>query len=147
VVCKEAAVHGKILLIDDDPLEAAAVRVALAGPGNVSFQVAWVRHCSEGLGHLAAQKELPQADRKRGIAAILLNLYLRDSHGIETFNQVFRAARPIPILVLTAAHDEHVARAAVQLGAQNYLLKSVFTNCFSPQALRSMVARSSPTGF
>jgi CheY-like chemotaxis protein len=140
-------VHRNILLIDDDPVAAGAVRAALAGLGSASLQVLWVRRCSEGLEHLAARKRLPGAHRVPEIAAILLDLYLRDSHGIETFNQLFRAARPIPILVLTAAHDEHVARAAVQLGAQDYLLKSVFTNCLSPLALRSMVARSSPTGF
>jgi DNA-binding NarL/FixJ family response regulator len=147
LVCREAAVHRNVLLIDDDPVEAGAVRAALAGPGNISFKVSWVQRCSEGLEHLAARKRLPEAHRLPSIAAILLNLYLRDSHGIETFNQLFRVAHPIPILVLTAAHDEHVARAAVRLGAQDYLLTSAFSNCLQPHALRSMVARSSPTRF
>jgi DNA-binding NarL/FixJ family response regulator len=140
-------VHKNILLIDDDPVEAGAVRAALAGPGSASFQVSWVRRCSEGLERLAAQKRLPEAHQTPAIATILLDLYLRDSYGIETFNQLFRAARRIPIIVLAAVHDEHVARAAVQLGAQDYLLKSVFGNSLLPQALRSMVARSSPTRF
>ena len=147
VVCTEAVVHRNILLIDDDPVEAAAVRTALAGPGNISFQVSWVQRCSEGLAHLAAQKKLSEAHPLPAIAAILLNLYLRDSYGIETFNQLFRAARPIPILVLTAAHDEHVAKAAVRLGAQDYLLKSAFSSCLLPHVLRSMVACSLPTRF
>lgn len=138
--------HRKILLIDDDPVEASAVLAALADPGNVSLQVLWMRRCSEGLEHLAAQERLPEAHRTPAIAAILLNLYLRDSYGIETFNRMFRAARRIPILVLAAAHDEHVARAAVQLGAQDYLLKSAFSSCLLPQALRSMVARANRTG-
>lgn len=136
----------KILLIDDDPVEAGAVLAALANPGNASPQVLWMRRCSEGLEHLAARERLPEAHRPPAIAAILLNLYLRDSHGIETFNQMFRAARRIPILVLTAAHDEHVARVAVQLGAQDYLVNSAFNTCLLPQALRSMVARANHTG-
>ena len=139
--------HRNILLIDDDPVEAGAVRAALAGPGIISFQVSWLRRCSDGLEHLAAQKRLPEAQRMPAIAAILLDLYLRDSHGIETFRQLFRAAPRIPILVLAAAHDEHVARAAVQHGAHDYLLKSVLNNCLLPQALRSMVTRSSPARF
>jgi DNA-binding NarL/FixJ family response regulator len=140
-------VRRNILLIDDDPAEAGAVRAALAGPGNVSFHVSWVRRCSEGLERLGAENGLREAHQTPGIAAILLDLYLRDSHGIETFKQLFRAAPRIPILVLAAAQDEHVARAAVQYGAQDYLLKSIFNGCLLPQALRSMVVRSSSTRF
>jgi DNA-binding NarL/FixJ family response regulator len=138
------SVRKNILLIDDNPMDAGDVRAALAGPGIASFHVWWVRRCSEGLEHLAAHNRLPEPHRMPGIAAILLDLYLRDSYGIETFNQIFRAARQIPIIVLAAAHDEHVARAAVQLGAQDYLLKSVFSNSSLPQSLRSVVACSRP---
>ena len=139
--------HRNILLIDDDPAEAGAVRAALAGPGNISFQVSWVRRCSEGLERLAAENGLREAHQTPGIAAILLDLYLRDSHGIETFKQLFRAAPRIPILVLAAAQDEHVARAAVQYGAQDFLLKSIFSSCLLPHALRSIVERSTPARF
>ncbi len=134
-----------ILLIDDDPAEADAIRAALAGPGSVSFQVSWVRRCSEGLESLAAQSRPGEAHQAPRIAAILLDLYVRDSHGIETFMQLFRAAPRIPILVLAAAQDEHVARAAVQLGAQDYMLKSIFSGWLLPRAMQSMVERSSVT--
>jgi DNA-binding NarL/FixJ family response regulator len=86
---------------------------------------------------IAGRRPLPIVDRGR----------LRDSYGIETFKQLFRAAPGIPILVLAAAQDEHVARAAVQYGAQDYLLKSIFSGCLLPQAVQSMVGRSSPTRF
>jgi DNA-binding NarL/FixJ family response regulator len=135
-------VRRNILLIDDDPAEAAAIRTALAGRGNVWFQVSWVRRCSEGLERLAAEDRLPAAHQAPGIVAIVLDLYLRDSHGIETFMQLFRAAPHIPILVLAAAYDEHVARAAVQLGAQDYMLKSIFSGCLLPRTLQGMLERS-----
>jgi DNA-binding NarL/FixJ family response regulator len=138
-------VHEHILLIDDDPAEADAVRAALANSAQAPFQVSWVRRCSEGLERLAAEGKLREAHQPPGIAAILLDLYLRDSHGIETFKQLFRAAPRIPILVLAAAQDEHVARAAVQYGARDYLVKSTFSRYLLPQTVRNMVQRSGHT--
>ena len=135
----EALVRRNILLIDDDPVEAGAIRAALAGAGNGSFQLSWVRRCSDGLERLAADNSRREAHQARGIAAVVLDLYLRDSHGIETFIKVFRAAPRIPILVLAAAYDEHVARAAVQQGAKDYILKSIFSGYLLPRALHNMV--------
>ena len=138
-VQRETLVRRNILLIDDDPAEAGAIRAALAGKGTVSFQVSWVRRCSEGLERLGADNSPRKVHQDHGIAAIVLDLYLPDSHGIETFMQLFRAAPRIPILVLAAACDEHVARAAVQHGAQDYILKSIFSGCLLPRVLQSML--------
>jgi CheY-like chemotaxis protein len=66
----------KILLIENDPAAADEIRAALAGAGSGSFDVEWVRQLSEGLARLG----------KRGIDAVLLELSLPDSHGIETFD-------------------------------------------------------------
>jgi two-component system cell cycle response regulator len=80
----------KILLMENDPSTADQIRAALAGAGNGSCAVAWVRQLSEGLARLS----------KKGIAAILLELSLPDSHGIETFDKLFTAAPDVPILIL-----------------------------------------------
>ena len=73
---------------------------------------------------------------------MLVDLVLPDSHGIDTFDRLFRAAAQIPILVLTASQDEDIARLAVQHGAQDYLLKTRLDNYLLPKALRSMVERA-----
>jgi diguanylate cyclase (GGDEF)-like protein/PAS domain S-box-containing protein len=126
-----------ILLIQDDPVDAKAVRDAL----NVSFQVEWVRCCSEGLERLArgGKQKKQGAD---GIGAVLVDLFLPDSHGIETFDRLFQTAPQIPILVLSAAQDEEVAKLAVQHGAQDYLLKTCIDGYLLPKALGSMVERA-----
>src|ERR1700683_3796957 len=105
-----------ILLIQDDPADAKAVRGALDG----SYQVEWVRSCSEGLERLA----LDRRQRTSRIEAVLIDLFLPDCQGIESFDRLFHTASQIPILVLSTAHDEEVAKLAVQHGAQDYLLKS-----------------------
>jgi diguanylate cyclase (GGDEF)-like protein/PAS domain S-box-containing protein len=77
-----------------------------------------------------------------GTDAVLLDLFLPDSHGIETFNRLFHAAPQIPILVLSAAQDEEIAKLAVQHGAQDYLLKTRLDRYVLAKALGSMVERA-----
>jgi diguanylate cyclase (GGDEF)-like protein/PAS domain S-box-containing protein len=123
-----------ILLIQDDPADTKAVRSALNG----SYQVEWVRSCAEGLERLAHEKK----QRTLAIGAVLVDLFLPDCHGIETFDRLFQAAPQIPILVLSAAQDEEVAKLAVQRGAQDYLLKNHLDEYLLSKALVSMIERA-----
>ena len=130
-----------ILLIQDDPAHARAVQDALINSSDGPFQVEWVRSCSEGLERLATEGK--QEGRQAGnLSAILVDLFLPDSRGIETFDQLFRAAPQIPILVLVASQDEEIAKLAVQHGAQDYLLKGRLDSYLLPKALGSMVERA-----
>src|SRR5258705_10031455 len=101
----------KILLIENDPAAADKIREAFTAAGSGSFDVEWVRQLSQGLARLA----------KGGIDAVLLELSLPDSQGIETFDKLFIAAPDIPILVLGNG-NEALAKEAVGRGAQDYLL-------------------------
>ncbi len=119
----------QILLIQDDAVAAKAILEALSQSGDGSFRVKWVKRCSEGL------------ERLDGIAAILVDLYLPDSRGIETFDRLFRAAPRIPILVLIDPQDERTAKLAVQCGAQEYLFKTGFDTHLFPKTVVSMIER------
>ena len=66
------------------------------------FEVEWVRSCAEGLARLRGDAEGAGQDGN-GIAAVLVDLLLPDSSGIQTFDQLFLAAPQIPILVLCDA--------------------------------------------
>ena len=127
-----------VLLIQEDPANAKVVRKALNNSIDGSYKVEWIRGCNESLERLA-QEASKSGDR---IAAILVDLFLKDSQGIETFDKIFRAAPQIPILVLTGSHDEHVAKSAIQHGAQDYLIKSRLDNYLLPKALHSMIERA-----
>ena len=131
----------KILLIQDDLSDAKLVQEALINSTDGPFQVEWVRSCSEGLERLV-DKGKHEQQRTDAIAAVLVDLLLPDSHGIDTFDRLFRAAPQIPILVLTASQDEDIARLAVQHGAQDYLLKTRLDDYLLPKAIRSMVERA-----
>jgi diguanylate cyclase (GGDEF)-like protein/PAS domain S-box-containing protein len=130
-----------ILLIQDDPSDAVTVRNALVSSGDGPFQVEWVRLCSEGLERLATAGK-QRKEQKDGIAAVLVDLFLPDSQGIETFDKIFEAAPQIPILVLIASDDEEIAKLAVQRGAQDFLLKGRLDNYWLPKALGSMIERA-----
>jgi len=113
----------KMLLVENDPATADEIRAALAGAGNGSFIVEWVRQLSEDLARLS----------KKGIAAILLELSLSDSHGIETYDKHFTAAPDVPILILGGNVNEAVGRCA-----QDYLLPG-HRDYSLPRALRKAI--------
>lgn len=129
-----------ILLVQSHTHHASAVRDALIYSSDGAFCVIWVTRCCDALDHLADQSREEQP-----IVAVLLDLFLPDSSGIETFDRLFQGAPRIPILVLTAVHNEDTAKLAVQRGAQEYLLKDRLDAYLLPKAVRSMIERAANT--
>jgi diguanylate cyclase (GGDEF)-like protein/PAS domain S-box-containing protein len=121
----------RILLIENDPAAAHEIRAALAAAVDRSFDVEWVRQLSEGLTRL---------DR-RGIDAVLLNLSLPDSHGVETFDKLFIATPDVPILILEGDDNEALAKQAVVRGAQDHLPPGHLDSYSLPRALRNAIDR------
>ena len=60
--------------------------------------------------------------QKGELDLILLDLDLPDSGNIDTL-QAIKEATEVPIIVLTGTDDENLALRAVQMGAQDYLMK------------------------
>jgi diguanylate cyclase (GGDEF)-like protein/PAS domain S-box-containing protein len=108
-----------VLLIQDHVSGARSVREALLGSGDESLRIEWVTCCSKALERLDRRGQT-----RDSIAAILVDLFLPDSQGIDTFERLFSAAPDTPILVLSALQDEDTAKLAVRRGAQDYLLKN-----------------------
>jgi diguanylate cyclase (GGDEF)-like protein/PAS domain S-box-containing protein len=123
-----------ILLIQNDPSSGNAFRSALNG----SFQLECLRSCSAALERLGHEREQGTTD----IQAVVVDLFLPDCQGIETFDRLLNAAPQIPILVLAAAQDEDIAKLAVQRGAQDYLLKNHLDEYLLSKALSSMIDRA-----
>jgi diguanylate cyclase (GGDEF)-like protein/PAS domain S-box-containing protein len=128
------------LLIQNDPADAEAVHQALSKSSDGPFQVEWVRRCSEGLERLVTELRTEKGENR--IAAVLTDLSLPDSTGLDTFDRLFLAAPEVPILILCPAHDEEIAKLAVQRGAQDYLLKGLAYDFVLPKALLNMVERA-----
>ena len=104
----------EILLIEDNPLFVKLTQSMLEDAKTTSF----VLHCAD---NLAAGIERLQAG---GIDAVLLDLTLPDSSGIDTFARLHMAAENVPTVIYTSLDDESVSLAALNQGAADYLVKS-----------------------
>jgi diguanylate cyclase (GGDEF)-like protein/PAS domain S-box-containing protein len=124
-------VSPNVLLIDNDPAAAGQIGAALGAAGAGAFEVEWVRALSEGLERLS----------QKGIDAVLLDLSLADSQGLETFDKLFTAAPDVPILILGGDVQEALAKEAVSRGAQDYLLPGHLDSYSLPRALRNAIER------
>jgi diguanylate cyclase (GGDEF)-like protein/PAS domain S-box-containing protein len=128
-----------ILLILAEAAKAKAVRRSILDSRDDIFRVEWVNRLSDArsrLRRLAAGEE---------VAAIVLDLFLPDSHGIETLEALLLASPQIPILALCRLRDEEVAKLAVQRGAQDYLLEERLDGYSLTKALANMLWRSAYT--
>jgi two-component system, cell cycle response regulator len=109
----------QLLLIEDDDADALLVERALERyPG---FQFRHVRRMQSALEILAAGE----------IDAVLLDLSLPDSFGIEGISTLQKRFPDLPVVVLTGLDNNEMPLEALERGAQDYLCKG---KC-SPEAL------------
>jgi diguanylate cyclase (GGDEF)-like protein/PAS domain S-box-containing protein len=120
-----------VLIVTDRPGDASNLQQLLALARDGPFSTEWVRSLHEALYRIGAD----------GIDIILLDFLLPDSQGIQTFDSVFAAASPVPVVTLVSDDGIELAREAVQRGAQGYLLRGHFQNELVPQALRNTIER------
>lgn len=121
-----------VLLIEDSDDHAALVTASLSQAQRERYAV-W-RVCDLG----AARRALA-TDR---FACVLLDLSLPDGEGLESLTQILAVAPGIPVVVLTSRDDEAMAVAAVQRGAQDYVVKGV-DSAILARAVRYAIERKS----
>ncbi|MDJ0745555.1 MAG: diguanylate cyclase [Xenococcaceae cyanobacterium MO_167.B27] len=78
------------------------------------------------LNHVNRLGEALEVLSQKSFDAILLDLSLPDSQGIESLAQVKQKVPQSPIIVLTALNDQATALQLVREGAQDYLVKGRF---------------------
>jgi PAS domain S-box-containing protein len=103
----------QLLLIEDNPGDARLIRELLSEAQTIAFQLEHVDRLSAGLARLS----------EGGIDAVLLDLSLPDSHGLDTLDALRTHQPEVPVLVLTGLDDERTGLKAVRRGAQEYLVK------------------------
>jgi diguanylate cyclase (GGDEF)-like protein/PAS domain S-box-containing protein len=118
-----------VLLIEAEADDAKRILDVLGSATDEGYDVEWVTQLSSAIKRL----------RRGGVGAVVLDLILPDSHGVETFDKLFQAAPRVPILILSEADTEEMARQAVQRGAQDYLAKNQGSSYRLRRAVRKML--------
>lgn len=119
----------QILLIEDNPGDARLIKEYLGEVTSSTFDLDTVDNLSDGLKHLD------------GKDAILLDLALPDSAGLDTFKKIHSHAPGLPIIVLTGTDDDALALKAVQEGAQDYLVKGQVSSQLLSHSIRYAIER------
>lgn len=120
-----------VLLIEDNPGDARLLRELLLEVTYVDMNLEQVDCLGEGLQRLS----------QASFDVILLDLFLPDSQGFETFNRLRHHEREVPIVVTTGLNDETLALRAVQEGAQDYLMKEQLTGELLVRSIRYAIER------
>lgn len=118
-----------VLLIEDDDDDALIVEDLLSdSAGDIVLRRG--RTLTEGLGLLG-----------RGIDCVLLDLRLPDASGMEGVRRLLQAAPGMAVIVLTGLDDERAGERAVEVGAQDYLVKGKVDGGLLARAIHYAVGR------
>lgn len=102
----------RVLIVEDNPGDARLVREIL-WEANGMFSIDVAEKLGQALEFLAS----------KDVDVVLLDLGLPDSRGLETLTRLQARFPHLPIVIMTGSSDETIGVQAVQLGAQDYLVK------------------------
>ena len=129
----------KILVVEDNPGDARLLLEQLKEEGHGAFDLHWVDRLQSAIE--AIEKHTYDIS-PTPFDAVLLDLNLTDSNGLETFTGLHARAPQLPIVLLTGLEDESIGLRAVQIGAQDYLVKGQSNGAAIARALRFSIERN-----
>ncbi len=121
----------KLLLVEDNSADANWISEILSKDN-------WQK---SNLRHVKKVEEAIDSLNRDDFDAILLDLSLPDSQGIESLNIVQQKAPQLPILILTGTDDPSVAVQSLRQGAQDYLIKGEFEGKILTRSIRYAIER------
>lgn len=122
----------QVLLIEDDLSYADLVKILLSANPEPECEVRVASTLAEGMQALEQRKDFD---------AVLLDLSLPDSDGLDTLLAVLKSFPTINVIVLTGSDDQEQGVLAVGAGAQDYLVKGDFEPSQLARVLRFSMER------
>jgi PAS domain S-box-containing protein len=126
-----SSLEPKILIVEDNPGDLFLVKEFLKRTALPSFQILHADTLKKALLLLKSHK----------FKIILLDLFLTDSEGIETFEKIYPLSANAPVIVLTGLVDEKVTAEALKKGAQDYLVKGDYDKKLLEKTIRYAIER------
>ncbi|MGA2076191.1 MAG: response regulator, partial [Terriglobia bacterium] len=123
--------HFRALAVEDNPADALLLNEVLVRIRDARFETTHVERLEDALASLAVAS----------YDVVLLDLGLPDSQGPDTVTRLRQSQPAVPVVVLTGLDDEAVGIAAMQLGAQDYLVKGSFTPSALGRSIRYAIER------
>ena len=120
-----------MLLIEDNPGDARLIQEMFQEQGSQNIE----------LKHVECMKDAEMLLAASSVDIILLDLGLPDVQGLDAVRRSRKAAPGIPLVVLSGMDDESMAVQAMQVGAQDYLIKGQIEPRELARALRYAVER------
>jgi diguanylate cyclase (GGDEF)-like protein/PAS domain S-box-containing protein len=121
----------QILLIEDSAPDADYLQEMLSTATNPVFSILHAGRLAEGLEMLASGNP----------DAVLLDLGLPDSQGMNTLVSVRHQAPKLPVIVMTGLADEDFAVSAIKTGADDYLMKGQISEVLLIRTIRYTMER------
>lgn len=121
----------RVLLLEDDTISAKITTRMLDRKGEGRFPVTRRARLDETL----------QALRENDYDIILSDLNVPDSEGLKTLAAIAAVAPDVPIVALTATDGDEIGIRAVQLGAQDFLVKGDFNDSALLRSLQHSIER------
>jgi DNA-binding response OmpR family regulator len=122
-----------VLVVEDNPDDSILISEFLAEDSNCEFKVEVTTSLADAI----------IAINNTFFDAVLLDLSLPDSTGLETVRQMVSQFPEVAVLVLTGLSDDKTAIQAVKYGAQDYLEKKNISSMWLGRAIRYAIERKS----
>lgn len=106
----------KVLIVEDTRLNIKMLQDMLQKASMMNFEYESVNSLNDTFSIIT----------KNHYDAVLLDLNLPDSMGIDTLKAVKKKLSTVPIIIITGAYEENVGVKAIAHGAQDYLVKGKF---------------------
>lgn len=121
----------QILLVEGDPVDARRLAQMLRTGGNAKFRLRCAHKLCQAKRHLQSGRT----------DVVLAALSLPDAQGLDVLIQAQQTAPGVPFIALSGTADDSLAAQALQLGAQDFLVKSEISPGQLTRALSFAIAR------
>jgi len=125
------SLKGTALILEDDEFDAAVTQELLEKYCSREFAVERASELKDAVALLS----------RSDFNVALIDMNLPDSQGLETVRQAVQANPSVPIIVITGDEDLDTAIAALKIGAQDYLPKSLLDSKVLQRVIEYAVQR------